>query len=373
MTTAGTDVEPGDSTADLPDDDHEYYREPTRHRGRRWLAVLGALLTTFVLVGLLAAWWVNKQVYPSTQGAAVEVTVPPGSSTSDIAQLLKDAGVIGNTQVFGLYVRFEGAGPFRSGTFHLFKHERYSAIVATLARSPQIAADRVTVPEGMTLAGIAQRVGQMPGRSAARFLELARSGQIRSDYEPPGADPSTALEGLLFPDTYEFRHTDDETVILQRMVERFDEVANEINLNQLATQRGVTPYQAVVVASIVEREAKVPEDRGMVAQVVYNRLKQGMFLQFDSTVVYARGPTVTGAVTKADTAIDSPYNTYKNKGLPPTPIAAPGKASLLAALNPTPGPWLYFVVVEPNGKAAFATTFADQNKNIQLAHSRGLP
>jgi UPF0755 protein len=216
-------------------------------------------------------------------------------------------------------------------------------------------------------------VGQLPGRSAAKFLELAKSGQIRSDYEPPDVNPAAGLEGLLFPDTYDFRRTDDESVILQRMVDRFDEVAASINLNQLAASRGVTPYQVVVVASIVEREAKVPEDRGMVAQVIYNRLKQGMFLQFDSTVVYALGNNITGVVSNKDTQVDSPYNTYKNKGLPPTPIAAPGKASLLAALNPTTGPWLYFVVVDPSGKAAFATTFAEQTKNIQLAHSRGLP
>jgi len=334
--------------------------------------VLAGVFLVLVLALLGLGWWVNRQVYPSKPGDAVELNIPAGSSTSDIAQLLKDRGVITNTEVFTLYLRFEGQGSFKAGTFQLFKHERYSRIVATLAR-PVVAVDHVTVPEGMTLAGIAQRVGQLPGRSAARFLELARSGQVRSDFEPAGADPSTGLEGLLFPDTYEFRRADDETVILQRMADRFDEVAADTNLNQLAAAQGVTPYQVVVVASIVEREAKVPGDRPMVAEVVYNRIKQAMFLQFDSTVVYALGPAFTGQVTKPDTQIDSPYNTYKNKGLPPTPIAAPGKASLLAALNPTPGPWLFFVVVDPSGKAAFAATFAEQTRNIQLAHSRGLP
>ena len=371
MTSARTDLDEGD--AGLEPESDEYYGEPPRHRGRRWLSVLAAVFLILVVAFIGLAWWVNQQVYPDHPGAPVEVTIPTGASTADIAQLLKDHGVIGNTEVFTLYLRFEGEGPFKAGTFHLFKHERYSSVVATLSRPPAVVVDRLTVPEGLTLAGIADRVGQLPGRSAAKFLQLAKSGQIRSDYEPADADPAAGLEGLLFPDTYDFRRGDDESVILQRMVDRFDEIGASINLNQLAAARGVTPYQVVVVASIVEREAKVPEDRGMVAQVIYNRLKQGMFLQFDSTVVYALGNSVTGVVSNKDTQVDSPYNTYKNKGLPPTPIAAPGKASLMAALNPTPGPWLYFVVVDPSGKAAFATTFADQTKNIQLAHSRGLP
>lgn len=361
----------GGGEHDEPFDEHYEAGRP-RHRGRRWLGVLGGLFVLLLLAGGAAAWWANGEVYPGHRGDPVDVTVPPGASTADIAQMLKDNGVIGNTQVFALYVRFEGAGPFKAGTFHLFKHEQYSTIVATLANPAKVQTDRVTVPEGMTLAGIADRVGQMPGRSAAKFLALARSGQIRSALEPANADPNAALEGVLFPDTYEFRRADDESVILQRMIDRFDQVAAELNIQQLAGQHGVSPYQIVTVASIVEREAKVPEDRGMVAQVIYNRLKQGMNLQFDSTVIYALGPSFTGQFAKPDTQIDSPYNTYKVKGLPPTPIAAPGKASLQAALAPTPGPWLYFVVVDKSGKAAFSTTFADQTKNIQLAHSRGL-
>jgi UPF0755 protein len=238
--------------------------------------------------------------------------------------------------------------------------------LASRASSPPVYS--VVVPPGFTMAQIAARVGALPGHSARDFLSLAESGQVRSPYEPAGV---TRLEGLLFPATYRVTADETDKQILSAMVARFDVAAREVGLSSAPSTVHVTPYQAVTVASLVEREALLPGDRGKVATVVYNRLAQGMKLQIDATVIYALGRPVT-SVSAQDEEIDSPYNTYKVNGLPPTPIASPGVASLEAALHPTPGPWLYYVVVSHNGAEAFSATYAGQLQNIALGEQRGV-
>jgi UPF0755 protein len=226
----------------------------------------------------------------------------------------------------------------------------------------------VVVPPGFTMAQIATRVGAVPGHSSRQFLALAESGQVRSPYEPAGVKK---LEGLLFPATYSVTASESDQQILEEMIGRFDQVAQEIGLASAPSTVHVSPYQAVTVASMIEREALLPGDRGKVATVVYNRLAKQMRLQIDATVIYALGRPVTSLSLK-DLQIDSPYNTYRVTGLPPTPIASPGVESLEAALHPTPGPWLYYVVVSQNGAEAFSTTYAEQLQNEALAKQRGL-
>ncbi|MBO0887019.1 MAG: endolytic transglycosylase MltG [Acidimicrobiales bacterium] len=226
----------------------------------------------------------------------------------------------------------------------------------------------VVVPPGFTMAQIAARVGAVPGHSARAFLRLAESGEVRSAYEPAGV---TRLEGLLFPATYRVTAHESDRQILEAMVARFDLAAREVGLSSAPSTVHVSPYQAVTVASLVEREALLAGDRGKVATVVYNRLAQGMKLQVDATIIYALGRPVS-SVSAKDKEIDSPYNTYKVAGLPPTPIASPGVASLEAALHPTPGPWLYYVVVSHNGAEAFSATYAGQLQNIALGERRGV-
>ena len=191
---------------------------------------------------------------------------------------------------------------------------------------------------------------------------------VRSRYQPPGI---TSLEGLLLPETYFFVADDDEEDILRRMVESFDALAGRLDLTGGAARLGVTPYEAVVVASMVEREARVDEDRGKVARVIYNRIEAEMPLEIDATVQFALGKQKEVLLFK-DLEIDSPYNTYRNAGLPPGPIAAPGHESLVATLNPTPGNWIFFVVIDDNGHHAFAATLAEQEANIALATRNGV-
>src|SRR5207249_1143308 len=162
-------------------------------------------------------------------------------------------------------------------------------------------------PEGLTFDQIADRIGALPGRSRERFLAAARSGAVKSRYQPVG---STNLEGLLFPDTYLFTDKEDETAILIRLVNRFDEVAGQIALSAVPGPAGLGPYPTVIAASLVEAEAKVKEDRPLIASVIANRLQNHMKLQVDATVLYALGEHKTRVLFK-DLEIDSPYNTYK--------------------------------------------------------------
>ncbi|MEA3020432.1 MAG: hypothetical protein QOI47_1956, partial [Actinomycetota bacterium] len=193
---------------------------------------------------------------------------------------------------------------------------------------------------------------------------------IRSGFQPPN-QPS--MEGLLFPDTYRIEQTEDEQHVLQRMVDTFDQVAGDIGYANAQAKVGVSPYEAIIVASLVESEAKVDGDRAKIARVIYNRLQKHIPLGIDATFYYVLGESRkhTG-LRQSDLAIDSPYNTRKNAGLVPTPIAVPGRASLEAALNPEPGPWLYYVIADKAGRHAFTDDYNQFLRDQQAAQKAGL-
>lgn len=322
-----------------------------------------------VVILLLAAVWVARQASPpGPRGPMVTVVVAPGSSTARIADVLAANGVISHPLLFRLYVKVRGGGPFQAGQYSLPRHDSYGDVVRLMHRGPL--ANRLTIPEGFTVTQIADRVGAIPGHSKAHFLAVAESGAVHSRYQPAG---STDLEGLLFPDTYQIEPGESDAQILTAMVTRFDQVAQAAGLDHAPTTAGVNPYQAVVVASMIEREAKLAGDRGLVAEVIYNRLARGMRLQVDATVLFALRRFEGGTLSAGDLQVDSPYNTYRVTGLPPGPIACPGQAALQAALAPPKGAYLYYVVVAPDGQEAFSTTLAGQEANIALARSRGLP
>ena len=350
----------------------EPMRDPAGPWARRIVLALAVLAVMGLIAGGLAFVYVRSVVDPSgPAGPEVTLEVPKGSSTQRIAELLEDEGVVKSARNFRLYVRVKNEGPFQAGTYTLRENSSFDNVIATLEKGPELVFERLTVPEGLTVKQVADLVGKMPGRSAAKFLEVAGSGAVRSKYQPPG---SNNLEGLIFPDTYNFEAKDDEKAILQRMVTTFDEQAAAAGIDAVAEGGRVTPYQAIVVASLVEREVRLPEERSKVARVIYNRLDKKMLLQVDATVIYALGRTGERGlrVLFKDLEVDSPYNTYKNPGLPPTPIAAPGRAALDAAVSPEEGPWLYYVVIDADGRQAFATTLAEHNRNIAAAAAAGV-
>lgn len=345
-----------------------------RHWGP-WVAVLRASAVVAV-VGLLAAGggalWFFREASPSGgPGREVEVAVPYGSSVARIAAILDAEGVIGNATAFRLYARVRGDGGFQAGEYTFRRNQSYDAVMSQLRKGPEIAYERLIVREGLTLEQIAAEVDKLTDRSGDRFLELARSGAIRSKYQP---DDSNNLEGLLFPETYLVDEREDEEAILRRLVTQFDRVADDVGIDDAQSATGLTPYQAVIVASLIERETRFDDERQKVARVIYNRLEREQLLQVDATVIYALGKSAERDVRVlfSDLEVDSPYNTYKHLGLPPTPIAAPSRASLRASVEPVEGDWLFYVVTEPSGRHSFARTNAEHEANIAKARRNGV-
>jgi UPF0755 protein len=179
------------------------------------------------------------------------------------------------------------------------------------------------------------------------------------------------MEGLLFPDTYRVEQDDDEASLLARMVATMDDIAGQAGLDQAEARTGYTPYEVLIVASLIESEASIPEDRPKIARVIYNRLEEGMTLGIDATVYFALGRR-GGGLTRSDLEVESPYNTRQVGGLPPTPIAMPGRASLEAAMNPEPGPWLYYVLSDADGHHAFSESYEEFLRNKAQAERDGL-
>lgn len=330
-----------------------------RRRRRPVLTVLLALVVVSALIVVGVGLHLKGEISPGGKpGKLVDVTIPKGSTDRAIGQRLAAAGVISGPSLFHWYVSLRHDGPFQPGSYRLAEHESYSAAIAALKQGPPVVVDHLVVPEGYTLAEIAQRVQALPGMhlQAATFLTDATTGVVRSPYEPAGVN---SLEGLVFPATYDVSPPMTEADVLRLMVQKFDDVAASLDLTGRAAALGVTPYQVVTVASIIEREAKLAGDRPGVASAIYNRLHIGMALGADSTLVYAlRLANPALDPSKVDYETPSPYNTRLNKGLPPTPIANPGLPSLTAAANPPTTTNLYFVEVDPDGQLAFASNSA---------------
>jgi UPF0755 protein len=230
---------------------------------------------------------------------------------------------------------------------------------------------RLTVPEGLRISttypgerSISSEVADQTGLSAKEFASLADSGR----YALPPFLPRSArtTEGFLFPDTYQLlRKGLTPDAVIRRMLEQFQTEAESLDLAGGAERLELTPYQVVIVASMIEREAQVEEDRPKIASVIYNRLAQGMSLGIDATLLYD-DPTPDGQLSTSDLLTNNPYNTRINAGLPPTPIASPGRASLDAALHPADTPYLYYVLCAPDGDGVhrFARTLHEHNVNV---------
>ncbi len=369
-----TESGPSPDFPDVPDwvnersDDLEvYWERPRAHWGRRILVSIGVLLVALIAAAVGVVLWVNGHLN-GAGGEPVAVTLPDQAGRSTLTSILTHAGVVSDSWLFRHYLDYRGIGPVAGGQYTFHRHEGYRAALHDLGNGPRIVQFRVTIPEGYDMAQIAAKVGTLPGLSAQRFLQVVQSGVVRSPYEPDG---SNDLEGLVFPDTYFVDKGQDEVQVLQMMVDRFNQVATQVNLSNSQAANGLTPYQTVVLASLIEREAKVPQDRGKIARVIINRLADRMKLQIDATVEYALG-VHKARLSDADLATPSPYNTYLHAGLPPGPIANPGAASLQAALNPTPGSWLYYVLIKPDGEHGFATTQAQFNQLVAEARAAGL-
>jgi UPF0755 protein len=289
------------------------------------------------------------------------VEIPQGSGTAAIGKRLADAGVIRDEISFKLALWLSGnARRLQAGEYR-FDHAMSARQVADKIARGDVYVRPITFPEGLNAKQMAALYESKDFGEAREFIDATKNAALVSAVDPEAKD----LEGYLFPDTYKLPRTSDADQLVGRMVGSFMKTLTPALIEQ-ADARGLTVRQLVTLASIVEKETGNPDERRLVAAVYSNRLKIGMGLQCDPTVIYAleRAGRYHGNLTREDLQFDSPYNTYRYAGLPPGPIASPGRASLDAAANPADVPYLYFVS-KNDGSHAFATTLDEHNRNVQ--------
>ncbi len=289
----------------------------------------------------------------------VMVMIPKGSSASQVAEILAEKGIVRSAVGFKLLARVTGQSCcLKPGAYELDPSAGPRAALDKIARG-DVSARWITIPEGYTLRQIGERIEAEKSGSADRFVELARN-EGRS-FDTSFTHPGDNLEGYLYPDTYLVPIGASEESIIKMMLDAFtskvaDPLADEIS------RSGMSLHDCITLASLVEREARIPKDRRLISAVIHNRLRIGMPLQIDATVLYALGYHKERVLYR-DYEIDSPYNTYRNPGLPPGPIASPGLESIKAALHPADVRYLYYVA-RPDGSHIFTHTF-DEHKQAQ--------
>lgn len=348
-------------------------RRLRRRQGRKSLAlpVAGALLAVaFVFLG--TAWyWYEANLKPVAPGSQDEqlITIPPGAHSRRIAQLLHEHGLIKHPLVFRMTVRFRDLdGRLQAGQYALGPGLSLEEIVNKLVAG-DVATYAVTVPEGLT---VAQTIALLAEAGVAGREELAAAVAAAVEdwpFLPAGADGlHQPLEGYLFPDTYRLPYDAGAQDMVTIMLRRFEEVFSPA-WRERARELGLTVHEVVTLASIVEREAQVPEERPVIAAVFHNRLGIGMKLDADPTVIYAvawdREAVDPYILTRSDLRVDSPYNTYIYGGLPPGPIASPGAAAIEAVLYPADVDYFYFVSkFDGTGAHVFAKTYQEHLRNV---------
>lgn len=337
--------------------------DPPRQPPKRLPKPVGLTIVGILLVGILVPivfgglTLYNRvfgvQDYDGKGTGSVVVQVHPGDTARDIGDTLVAKGVVKSTKAFTNAAKDDSRSTKVQPGFYALRLKMAAVQALALLLDPKARVrGRVTLPEGLPLATVVDRL--------VKYTELRRPDIVAALENPAVLGlPSYAAnrpEGFLFPATYDVEPGTEAVDALQMMTEKFAEEAAALDLEARAQKLGLTPYEVVVVASLIEAETPQDADRPKVARVVLNRLAKGMPLQFDSTVNYVRTERKLRLSTH-DIRIESPYNTYRNKGLPPTPINSPGRESLEAALAPAAGDWIYFVRIDKAGNSLFTSSY----------------
>lgn len=345
-----------------------------------------ALVTLLIVVAGWVGWWYLDRTSPDGElGDPVEFIVRDVDDLDSLAGRLQQEGFVEDASVFTWYVGRQGGLDVVPGYYQLRPGDHMGNVLARLRTPPDETYKSVTFPEGFTLQQMGARLAEeQPRLTVDGFLAAANNPAVPSTLRPPGV---TSLEGLLFPDTYQVSNADNEGQVVERMVALMERVAEQEDLVDGAAALQRSPYEVLVVASMIEKEAKLDEDRPKIARVIYNRLFVQMPLQIDAAVYYQQDRSIPFPQLRE---IDTPYNTYLHLGLPPTPIANPGRASIRAALHPAPNPpagdpickvlpdrtqgcvYLYYVIANEEGGHAFAVTGEQHQANVDAAAAAGL-
>ncbi|MFC4111313.1 endolytic transglycosylase MltG [Nonomuraea zeae] len=330
-----------------------------RHSAMRKAGLLSAgLVAAVVALGVGAITVVKPYLSPDDfdgpGNGTVTVRIAPGSSAEAIGSALAEAGVVASVRSFVKATEDRAVTDrLRPGHYRLRKGMAAGAALDLLLAPASRVVRRVTLPEGMRTSEVLQRLAQKAGLPLKELQNVDKALVGLPEY-------ARGLEGFLFPATYEIEPGDSAVDVLAAMVERFGAAARQVGLVEQAARVHLTPLEAVTVASMIQAEGGTDEDYPKIARVIYNRLKKNTPLEIDSTVLYAQNRR-TLRVTERDTKVDSPYNTYRHKGLPPGPIANPGEKALMAALNPAEGDWHWFVTTDP---AHRITKFTDEESEF---------
>ncbi|HLE42809.1 MAG TPA: endolytic transglycosylase MltG [Methylomirabilota bacterium] len=334
-----------------------------RPRRRRWPALVGLL----VVLALLAVEAGRAVIPPrALRSGPRTVEIPPQQGLLDVARTLVDAGVIRSRLAFVALAVLRGtARSLKAGEYEV---PQGASLLTTLQliEAGKVKPHLIVLPEGFTVRELARQLESEGIARAAEVLRVASDGFFAQSLgiEAP------SLEGYLFPDTYQVTKGTRVEEVLGRMVHRFREKIAAPDVLARASARGLSLHELVTLASIIEKEAVVPEERPLIAGVFWNRLRRDMLLQADPTVAYAAGKEGR-APTREDLQIDHPFNTYRYRGLPPGPIASPGRASVDASLAPADVPYLYFVSIDDR-RHHFSATLAEHNEAVtRYRASRG--
>jgi UPF0755 protein len=291
-------------------------------------------------------------------GLPVDFEIAPGESASQIARELAEAGVVVSAAEFDRVVREARASSrLQAGSYALTTGMDPETVLAVLLEGPEGSeVYRITVIEALTIGQTLESISRQTGYTLNELTAPLLDGTVTSELLPGEPQQLRDWEGLLFPDTYEFVAEATPADILSQLAATMEERVASVDWTTLE-EAGYSPYEGIIIASLIEEEVVVDEDRPLVASVVYNRLAAGMKLQFDVTVVYALGATPEGGLTLDDLEINSPYNTYLVDGLPPTPISGVRLASLRAAAEPAETDFIYFLARDESGKMEFTADF----------------
>jgi len=326
--------------------------------------LIGSATVLVVIVTVLfgsVVWGRLHEPYKGYEGGEQFVEIPPRAGAADIRQRLLEAKVVRDPLTLRAALRWTGSSrALKAGEYRFDRPMSAVDVVEKIARG-DIYARRITFPEGLTIREMAALYEMREFGTAKAFADAARDASPIRDLDPDAPD----LEGYLFPETYALPRGTPAPQLIAMMVARFRATYTE-ELQQRARDQQLTTRQVMALASLVEKETGKAEERPLVAAVYRNRLRIGMGMQADPTVVYAlqKAGRYDGNIRREDLAIDSPYNTYKYSGLPPGPIASPGKASIEAALAPADVDYLYFVS-RNDGSHVFASTLEEHNANVQ--------
>ncbi len=318
---------------------------------RRVSSTLVIALGVLAFLAGIMAWFVyGDRRYPL---APATVDIAPGTTPSAIVEQLKEEGIVGSPELLLLYLRAKHmTSSILAAEYDFPAHQSIAEVASTLGSGGHPSAVWITVPEGFTAAQIAQRLERHGFAAAPYFILEVKDTDLTID-----GHRTRGLEGYLFPDTYLFpRHASAQAIAALMTAQFLRELPAQHA--KLAKKLHMTVPQIVTVASMIEREAKIDAERPIIAGVIYNRLRRGMPLEIDATIEYAL-PQHKTQLSFGDLKLDSPYNTYKHAGLPPTPIANPGRKSLLAAFHPATVDYLYYVY-RGNGRHQFSRTLEEQ-------------